>query len=526
MEKKNSPISDAFIFIRNSSISTTSDLSGFFQLAVGNFSRGELVITHLNYQTQTFSLADRTGLPKEIRLTPKNLAFAEVKVKAKRMKSKKRKQWLKQFTTALFGEGNNKRGMKLLNPEAVWFQEKDGVLLAEAVNYLSIYNPSLGYQLRFYLESFRTEGEQTEYIGKVYFEDKKIPLAIKNHRNVLRIERKRKKTYQRSKKYFFRSLLAGDLDTEQFPYGEAILDDNRKVIYFNPLTLDSLTFKRGQFQDTLLTENFFAFSNKKIVAEWGRSSTLNNYATCFLHAKNGQIILDHSGEILNPKEIVEVGYWTGRRLADLMPMEYNFTRPIVVEKEAEDIVSELASKINQLPQEKVYLHLNKPFYSLTESIWFKAYLLNAHNHSDKTLSKVVYVDLIDPVGEITKSWTLHKDKVMDGDFRFNSLHQPGQYQIRAYTQYMRNEVPEFFFQKSFWVYDYSIKEKSVVVETSLLKEKTLIQANFFPEGGDLIDGLSNNIAFKITDLTGQPITTNGVITDEKWSACYKNKNAT
>lgn len=345
------PISDAFIFIRNTSISTTSDIAGFFQLAVGDFSRGELVITHLNYQTQTFLLADRTGLPEEIRLVPKNLAFAEVKVKAKRMKSKKRKRWLKQFTAALFGEGNNRRGMKLLNPEAIWFQEKDGVLLAEAVDYLSIYNPSLGYQLRFYLESFRTEGEETDYIGKVYFEDKKIPLAIKNHRNALKIERKRKKTYQRSKKHFFRSLLAGNLDAQQFPFGEAILDENRQVIYFNPLTLDSLTFKRGQFQDTLLTENFFAFSNKKIIAEWGRSSPLNSYATCFLFAEKGQIVLDHSGEILNPKEIVEVGYWTSRRLADLMPMEYNFTRPIVVEKEAEDVVSELVNNVNKLPQE-------------------------------------------------------------------------------------------------------------------------------------------------------------------------------
>ncbi len=339
--EENAPISDAFIFIRNTSISTTSDLSGFFQLAVGDFSRGELVITHLNYQTLTFPLADVTTLPEEIRLTPKNLAFAEVKVKAKRMKSKKRKQWLKQFTAALFGEGNNRRKMKLLNPEAVWFQEKDGVLLAEAVDYLSIYNPSLGYQLRFYLETFRTEGEEIDYIGKVYFEDKKIPLAIKNQINALKIERRRKKTYQRSKKYFFRSLLAGNLDSEQFPFGEAILDENRQVIYFNPLTLDSLTFKRGPFQDTLLTENFFAFSNKKIVAEWGRTSPLNNYATCFLHAKNGQIILDHSGEILNSKEIIEVGYWTGKRLADLMPMEYNFTRPIMVEKEPEDIVGEV-----------------------------------------------------------------------------------------------------------------------------------------------------------------------------------------
>ncbi|GEM_PF-2236131 len=521
--EENLPVSDAFIFIRNTSISTTSDLSGFFQLAVGDFSRGELVITHLNYQTLTFSLADIASLPEEIPLTPKNLAFAEVKVKAKRMKSKKRKQWLKQFTTALFGEGNNRRGMKLLNPEAVWFQEKDGVLLAEAVDYLSIYNPSLGYQLRFYLEAFRTEEDHIDYIGKVYFEDKKTPLAIKKHRNALKIDKRRKKTYQRSKKYFFRSLLTGNLDRKQFPFGEAILDDNQQVIHFTHLTMDSLIILRGQFQDTLLTDNFFAFSNKKIVTEWGQSAKINNYATCLLHAKKGQIVLDHSGEILNPKEIVEVGYWTGRRLANLMPMEYNFTRPITVEKEAEDVVSELAKSINELPQEKVYVHLNKPFYSLTESIWFKAYLLNAHNHSDKALSKVVYVDLIDPTGEITKSWTLHKEKVMDGNFRFNSTNVAGQYQIRAYTQHMRNQAPEFFFQKSFWVYDYSIKQERDALKVSQTTQRAKLTLNFFPEGGALVSSLSNNVAFQIADETGQAKPITGTILDEKGQLITKIK---
>ena len=508
------PISDAFIFIRNTSISTTSDLSGTFQLEVGDFARGELVITHLNYKTLTFSLSEMTSLPEVIPLSPKNLAFAEVKVKAKRLNSKKRKQWLKQFTKALFGEGFNRRGMKLLNPEVVWFQEKEGELVAEAVDYLSIYNPSLGYQLRFYLEEFRTKGEdQIVYTGKVYFEDKKVALAIKRQANAIKIERKRKKTHQRSKKYFFRGLLTGDLDSEQFPFGEAILDENRRVLYFNPLTLDSLILKRGLFQDTLLTDNFFAFSNKKMIATWGRTSALNNYATCYLFAKEGRIILDHSGEIVNPKEIIEVGYWTTRRLANLMPMEYNFVRPLVGGKEADDVVSSLANKVNKLPQEKVYLHLNKPFYSLTESIWFKAYLCNAHNHSNNTLSKVVYVDLIDPTGEITKSWILHKDKVMAGDFRFNNRHQAGEYQIRAYTQYMQNEAPEFFFQKSFWVYDYGIKGEAVTTNKTqpIVPFFHRLKVIFYPEGGQLINGLSNNIAFKVTDNEGKPLEVSGKI---------------
>ena len=256
------PISDAFIFIRNTSISTTSDLSGRFQIESGRYTSEELVITHLNYQTLTLSLADYTRFPSLIRLSPKNLAFAEVKVNAKRVKSKNRKKWLKQFTEAFFGEGNNRKGMKLLNPEVIWFQEKNGQLLAEAIDYLSVENTALGYKLRFYLETFQTDSkDQTDYRGKVYFEDL---LPSVNLKKQARIKRKRRRTFQRSKKYFFRSLVARDLDEAQFPFGEAILDDNRQLIFFNPLTLDSLTIKKGHTQDTLLVDNFFAFSNKKI----------------------------------------------------------------------------------------------------------------------------------------------------------------------------------------------------------------------------------------------------------------------
>ena len=51
------PIKNAFIFIRNTSISTISDITGFFQLDITAFPTSELVITHLSYQTITIALS-------------------------------------------------------------------------------------------------------------------------------------------------------------------------------------------------------------------------------------------------------------------------------------------------------------------------------------------------------------------------------------------------------------------------------------------------------------------------------------
>ena len=42
-----------------------------------------------------------------------------------------------------------------------------------------------------------------------------------------------------------------------------------------------------------------------------------------------------------------------------------------------------------IPQEKVYLHLDKPYYGAGEKIWFKEYLVNAAYHKDNCLSNFI-----------------------------------------------------------------------------------------------------------------------------------------
>jgi hypothetical protein len=59
------------------------------------------------------------------------------------------------------------------------------------------------------------------------------------------------------------------------------------------------------------------------------------------------------------------------------------------------IVTQFEKFQRNYPQEKAYLHLDRPYYSVGETIWFKAYLTNGMNHSADSVSRVLYVDLID-----------------------------------------------------------------------------------------------------------------------------------
>ena len=46
------------------------------------------------------------------------------------------------------------------------------------------------------------------------------------------------------------------------------------------------------------------------------------------------------------------------------------------------------SLMERIPKEKLYLHLDKPFYGAGEKIWFKGYLVNATTHQDNSQSNL------------------------------------------------------------------------------------------------------------------------------------------
>ena len=70
------------------------------------------------------------------------------------------------------------------------------------------------------------------------------------------------------------------------------------------------------------------------------------------------------------------------------------------------ILIELEKYRTEYPQEKVHLHLDKPYYAIGDNIWFKAYVLNAEHHQLSNLSKILYVELINDKDSIKKSLRL------------------------------------------------------------------------------------------------------------------------
>ena len=83
--------------------------------------------------------------------------------------------------------------------------------------------------------------------------------------------------------------------------------------------------------------------------------------------------------------------------AILQAQQKNTELPRLLEKAA--LVQQF-SRIH--PQEKVYLHFDNTGYFIGETIWFKAYVTRSDSDHPTNLSGVLYVELLNPSGEVVE----------------------------------------------------------------------------------------------------------------------------
>lgn len=100
-------------------------------------------------------------------------------------------------------------------------------------------------------------------------------------------------------------------------------------------------------------------------------------------------------------------------------------------------------------QEKLWLHLDKPYYGAGDKIWFKAYLVDATEHRTDTLSNFIYVDIVDRKGKTVLAKKIKRDSCgFANNFEIPHVFPAGDYTLRAYTGWMTNFDPAFFFQRN------------------------------------------------------------------------------
>lgn len=92
---------------------------------------------------------------------------------------------------------------------------------------------------------------------------------------------------------------------------------------------------------------------------------------------------------------------------------------------------------SEVPHERAYVQLDNTGYFLGETIWFKAYVMRTDLQKMTNLSKVLYVELLDPSGNVVATRKLKlKDGMANGNIELTQPLSSGFYEVRAYTRYM------------------------------------------------------------------------------------------
>ena len=266
------------------------------------------------------------------------------------------------------------------------------------------------------------------------------------------------------------------------------------------------------------------------------------------------------------------------------------------------IKNKLSSFNKQLPEDRLYVQFDKPFYEPGDNIWLTAYVREAETMKASQKSDIVHVEFLNPKGTVEKSINLiAKNGVAAGDFVLDAEALGGIYKVRAYTNWMKNEGLDNVFEKELQVQDivlpnlkmkldfekkafgagdeviaklelntnenkplsnYNIKfvanldGKQLLAKAEVADEDGIKYLKFdlpkdlktndgllnimidyngsvesisrsipivlnkikfalYPEGGDLVNGLESNVAFRALNEFGKPADVEGIVVTEK-----------
>lgn len=173
-----------------------------------------------------------------------------------------------------------------------------------------------------------------------------------------------------------------------------------------------------------------------------------------------------------------------------------------VEKE----MNELAEQVTrpQRPSASVYLRTSKDIYETREDVWFRAFVLDAQTFTTFTQDRNLYLRLVHTAKDslVWKEIYPLERGAAGGHVYLDPALPEGEYRLEAYSAHsVLSGQPVF----------HSLRKITVTRDINTFlspkrggKRGKGVLVRFFPEGGNLVAGLENRVAFKAVDSSGAP----------------------
>ena len=180
------------------------------------------------------------------------------------------------------------------------------------------------------------------------------------------------------------------------------------------------------------------------------------------------------------------------------------------------VMTKTAKAYTDLPVEKVYLHFDKPYYAVGDTIWFKAYL-SIDVHQLSMLSRVVNIYMLTSRDSLVESLKLQvKNGVASGSIALSQFSfKKGNYRVVAFTNYMNNLNVAYFFNKNITIGDAINNELSarITLKSSVANKFTKIIAGITYKNNDGIPFADKKVNWSI-DKDDEPLIKGKAITDK------------
>jgi hypothetical protein len=439
----------ATVFINQTTKGSITDSNGHYSIRNLSIGTVELVCTYVGFKAFSvkIEIKSESNIQQNINLTPEVLELKKVEVTATHDEV-----WnaqLKKFNKIFLGLGQNSKGCKILNPWNIEFKEEkiEGNIrfTATSAQPIEIENMALGYHITFYLKRFESDDEGYTIGGSSKFKE----LNTNDSALAKLWTNNRAKTFLGSSRHLMNALKGHRSKEEGFdlyfkatppPYqirGGFTQQIGKTVFPFKPSSISISEIMKNHYW-IYLGAPVLEVHYKPVHSDVPVYPDIP-YQVSWLKINGGRLAINEKGVVLNPADLIVYGAMSQTRIADLLPDDYST-----------EINAVSLFKHDNVPrsnlQEKVYLHIDKDYYYPNETIWIKAYMNYRSRPKMDSLSRVLYVELISSVSKIVTTKILKIEKgVAHGQIELPSTINPGDYFIRAYTEWMLNYSEEEIF---------------------------------------------------------------------------------
>ena len=498
----NEPIVGANIYIHQSQIGTVSDINGRFTLKIPEKEKTLLFISFVGYKTIQLTIPNTKVQEINVFLEEDQVKLTEYQVNTN--PDKKWAKNLKRFERLFLGNDRFSRSCKILNPWILEFEYQGRNFKAHSNQVLNVENKATGYMVAYKLNQFYLQDGILVYEGLISFQE----LTTGNEKEEKEWHYNRRLAYGGSLRHYLKSAVDDELGKNGFsstflnPFFYKI-----KNIY-TPEEMAEMTPN-----EPVKTKKLFRKSSAGRILSFSRRLRIFYYGDIQgervqlsdIELKN-EVVVDEKGMLESPASVITYGQMAKENFAYLLPLEYDYVpNEEGVFKFNKEIVEPYENFICANPTEQLHLHTDKSQYVDGEKVWFKAYA--NINESVSKLSSKLYVQLLQAGQPLVQLLVPMTNGTAYGALSIPEGIDDGTYLIKAYTDWTDTLEDNLHFYK---------KIKIGLAETNRVGRKNPLSLKVFPEGGHLVEGLQNKVAFELKNNQQQFINSTLELIDEEF----------